>query len=307
MKRLIKILSILIFLSTKSSLFAGDFEDYAWWNKTHNYDGVSPWTSYLKTSAAWFGPNALLPPIMNKALIINQFRLEFRPEFHYSKGDRTLDVFTALHIPLAKNVDFHIHIVPVEYFEMDSATRHQRFVRHIDASGVEGGDFWFGTNFQLLNEEKHGVDILASAYFKTASGTGLEYARYTDAPGYFLSVSFGKFFGGKLNKDIRPFRFYGHLGFYAYQTWDFLHNQNDCVLYGAGAQWNHVFFKAHLELNGYLGYLNNGDRPSILNFRIETNNRTINYHLILQKGIHDYAYQTIGLGWTIQFGKPLSD
>ncbi|MBN2745888.1 MAG: hypothetical protein JXR34_04105 [Bacteroidales bacterium] len=307
MKCRFKILFILFFLTPQFSLHAGDFEDYTWWNKTHNYDGVSPWTSYLKTSAAWFGPNAMAPPSLNKALINNQFRLELRPEFHYSKGDQTVDLFTSLHIPLAKNVDFHIHIVPVEYFQLDSATRHQRYVRHIDASGVEGGDFWFGTNFQIFNEKKHGIDVLASAYFKTASGTGLEYARFTDAPGYYLSFSFGKYVGRNLQKDNRPFRFYGHLGFFAYQTWDFLHNQNDCVLYGAGVQWKNAGIQAHLEWNGYLGYLNNGDRPSVLNFKLGTNNRIVNYHLTLQNGIHDYEYFTMGIGVSVHFGKPISN
>lgn len=286
---------------------AGDFEDYTWWNKTHNWDGITPWINYLKTTSAFFGPNALPVATMNKGMIQTRFSLEFRPEFHYSQADKTTDLYTSLKIPFAKRVDFEAFIVPIEYFTLDSATRYIRSVRHIDASGVQGGDFWFGTNFKLVKQTAKRPDIIASFYFKSASGTGLDYARFTDAPGYYVNFAFGKDLKKK-SESKQQLRIYGQAGFFAYQTWDYLHNQNDCILYGIGLASTSEKYSAFLELAGYLGYMELGDSPLLIRSQLKTNTkRAINYAINLQSGLHDFAYHSVGISIIYSFGKTLED
>jgi hypothetical protein len=296
-----KTLILTILTLATISLRAGDKEDYEWWNNQHNWDGCTHWTRYLNASAAYWGPNALPVPVMNEALISKQFSFEFRPETHLSKGDKTFDLYTSLKIPLAERVDFEVFIVPVEVFEMDTATRNERYVRHIDASGTAGGDFWFGTNFTVLKENKRRPQITASAYFKTASGTGLDYARYTDAPGYYLSFSAGKDFTFNKHND-RTLRLFAQSGFYAYQTWDFLHNQNDCVIYGIGAKYTLPAFWLRAAFAGYIGYFNKGDRPAVLRLQAGTRFKHVNFALKYQAGVHDFKYHSIGLSLILSFG-----
>jgi hypothetical protein len=276
--------------------------DYQWWNALHNYDGYSDWKTYLTTSAGFFGPSALPVPALNKAKIKQQFQLEFRPEYHYSPGDQTANVFTSLTLPLATRVDFEIFLVPVEYFSMDTLTRNERAVRHQEAKGFAGGDFWFGTNFLVLREQDAGIDLTASFYFKTASGTGIEYARYTDSPGYYMLVSAAKSHEVKNN---RSWRFYGQAGFYAYQTYYNLHSQNDCFIYGLGAAYQTPKWESSLEWAGYIGYLNNGDQPSVLRARMQTAGKAWSWGLHMQYGLNDYEYLTMALSMVYSFGKPL--
>jgi len=293
-QKIIAVVLFFFFLSQAEKVYSGDFEDYSWWNAVHHYDGFSPWYYYFNTSSAYFGPNALPVPNLNEALITQKYTFELRPEAQLSKGDKTYNLFTSLKIPLGNKADFEVFLVPIEYFSMDSATRFNRYVRHLDASGFAGGDFWFGTNFQILKNHPTLPDIVASFYFKTASGTGMEYIRYTDAPGYYMNLSFGKdVFQNKEKKTT--LRLFGHGGFYAYQTWDPIHNQDDCLAYGFGAKYSSQTLWIRAVVAGYLGYLNNGDRPAVIRLQMGTQREKLNFALKYQGGIHDFKYQTIGI------------
>ena len=281
---------------------ASELEDYTWWNKRHNYDGFSPWTNYLTTSAAYFGPSALPVPALNRSVVDTTFRFEIRPEYHYSSGDQTRNIFTSLKIPLASRVDFEVFIVPLEYFSLDTLTRYQRAVRHLDAKGFSGGDFWFGTNFQLLRQDRFKFDFMASFYFKTASGLGIDYARYTDAPGYYINFQWGRNFAIGKNKK-QYWRWYGQAGFYAYETYDELHNQNDCIIYGLGISYQHNNWLYRSELYGYYGYLNIGDRPALLKARMDYQCKKMDYALYVQQGLNDFDYTSIGFSFVMKFGK----
>lgn len=298
--RVIRHIVLFLLVINFTTAKAGDFEDYTWWNATHNYDGYSPWYYYLKTSAAYWGPNALPIPYLNQGLISQKYSFELRPEAHLSKGDKTYDLFSSLKIPLGERADFEVFLVPIEHFSMDSVTRHERYVRHIDASGFAGGDFWFGTNFMLLKEKSNRPSIIASAYFKTASGTAMEYIRYTDAPGYYLNLSFGKNIYKSQDKK-NTLRIFGQGGFYAYQTWDPLHNQDDCVSYGLGARFSSESYWIKAALAGYYGYLDNGDRPAVIRFQLGTQREKLNFAVKYQGGIHDFKYQTIGISSIYSF------
>ena len=130
-----------------------------------------------------------------------KFQFEFRPEAHLSKGDDTYNLYTSFIAPLKGVASFEVFLVPSEYYKMDTLIRDERFARNYNAEGYAGGDFWFGTNIQIVKGKKF-PDLLFSAYFKTASGTKLEDARYTDAPTYYLLVNGGKSLMLKKEKNI---------------------------------------------------------------------------------------------------------
>ena len=39
-----------------------------WWNQTHNWDGTTPWTQYMKYSHAYLGPNAIPIPTLQRPI-----------------------------------------------------------------------------------------------------------------------------------------------------------------------------------------------------------------------------------------------
>ncbi len=272
-----------------------------WWGIKHNWDGHTPWFNMMTTSAAYMGPNALPIPQLREGLVENQFQFEFRPEAHFSKGDDTYNLYTSFITPLRGIASFEVFLVPFEYYKMDTITRDERLARSYNAEGHAGGDFWFGTNIQIVKDKRF-PDLLFSAYFKTASGTNLADARYTDAPGYYLLLNAGKSIIINKEKNIQ-LRFFGHLGTFIWQTWSDINSQDDAVVYGIGAriQNSKYFFKA--DFSGYHGYLNNGDRPNAIRMQTGTYNNKLNIIARYQIGINDFDYQTIGVSLIYQFGK----
>ena len=87
-------------------------------------------------------------------------------------------------------------------------------------------------------------------------------------------------------------------GFYAYQTFDLQHLQNDCLLFGAGV--DYVFKKITItqSIGGYNGYLNIGDKPLVYRAAIRFKNKMFDYKLSYERGLHDYDFQKIGVGVT---------
>lgn len=283
-------LTIIISLITSSQISAQ--EDYTWWNIKHNWDGISSWHEMIILSTSYMGPNALPVADGRDGTVSNDFKFKITPEAHLSDGDNTFDFKTSLTIPLNGVADFDIWLVPLEYFVMDTATRDERFARHRDGRGFAGGDFYFGTNIKILQQAKHGMDLSFSTYLKTASGTSLDDARYTDSPGYQIFVSFGK----NLNRDSSKIsRIYGNAGTFVYQTMLGNNLQNDCFLYALGYQLKTTNFEIKTELAGYNGYLNFGDKPMV--FRASVNRKWGDFTLGFnyQHGINDYQYQSFGL------------
>ncbi len=268
-------------------------DDLSWWNKKHNWhSGDEPWFRQMNASASYFGPNALPVPKMREGLISPYYQVEIRPEMHLSKGDDTYDLYTEFQIPFKGVASFEVFLVPIEYYSMDTITRDHRRARSLDPSGFAGGDFWFGTNFQILKDKTYLPDIIASAYYKTASGTNLSNARYTDTPAYYMLINFGK---NIFKNDKFTLRIFGHLGTYIWQTLSNVNSQDDSWVYGIGvsANYNKYFFRT--IFTGYHGYLNNGDRPNVFKAQLGTIKQGLNWQFFYQYGIHDFAYQSVGV------------
>lgn len=264
-------------------------QDFSWWNNTHQWDGVTHWSKYMIISPKYMGPNALPIPDVEKGIIYNDIELEAAVETHFSKGDNTQNLFTSLYYPASKNVAMRLYVVPLEHFKMDTVTRDERRAREKDGEGYAGGDIYFGSTVQLLKDYKNLPNISLSLYCKTASGTNLNSARYTDSPGYFFDLSFGKKFKLKSTDGL----FYGMVGFYSWQIYLNEHFQDDSFLFGVGSDITIKNYIISSSLAGYIGYINNGDRPLVFRASLRKERKYLDYKLSYQLGLHDFNYQTV--------------
>lgn len=280
-------------------------EDFSWWAAIHNWDGHTPWNQYIKMSTSFMGPNAIPVPEVSKGLVDSIAEVEVSGSYHYSKGDKTTDFFMRGYLPLYENrMAVSVDVIPYEWFQTDTIIRDMRAARTRNGKGGAGGDIYLYTNFQIFRSKQHLPDILLRFAFRTASGTNLRNARYTDGSGYFFDISAGKNY--KLNKNILRLFIMG--GFYSYQTQDLQHLQNDCTLYGCGADIHFKNFLFSQSIAGYSGYLNIGDKPMVYRASLRIKNKLIDWKISYQYGINDYDFQRVRVGlvfhYPIKFSEP---
>lgn len=280
--------------------------DYTWWNDAHNWDGVTPWSDYIIMSAANMGPNALpVPEIKNgKTLVSSQAKVAY--QYHHSKGEKTQNIWTEVYFPLfSDRVGINFSMVPFEHFKMDSLTNFERASREQGGEGTAVGDLYIGTYIQLIKNHEKLPDVLLTINLKTASGNMLEAARYTDGPGYYFDLSFGKDYELKANwiDYIRP---YAIAGLYIYQTNRTDYYQNDAVIYGLGVDLSFDKFLFKNSWGGYSGYFGNGDKPMVYRSEVSSNfDQALNYELKFQTGLHDFDYTTISAGIIVKLSKKI--
>lgn len=278
------------------SLFISAQDDYEWWNQIHDWDGYTHWTDYYILSSAFMGPNAL-PVNKNRQGLLKEYsHLEFSVQEHYSRGDNTQNLFAELFVSLMPGkYGVGISMVPLERYDMDTATRDERFARDYDGEGYAIGDVYIYTYIQLLRDHERYPNLLLTITLKTASGSGVDAARYTDTPGYAFDLSYGKEFK-RNGKVIQSFYPYMMMGFYSYQTNIPNNFQDDAFLYSIGFKTKMKKITIDNELSGYFGYLGNGDRPLLYRLYIKgTTNNKLNYGFSYQLGLNDFDYNTFSL------------
>ena len=286
--------TVFIFVLLIQSAYLFGQTNYSWWNHKHDWDGISHWSKYMILSPGYLGPNALPVPDMNTGRLTSDARFELGVEGHYSEGDRTANIYTDLYVPLfSDRVSFQISYRPIEIYKTDTLTRDIRRSREYEPSGFSYGDIYTSTLIQIIRDHTYLPDLTISANIKTASGTNLEGARFTDTPGYWFDATLGKDFRIN-NSSLEYIRIYGKGGFYVYQTFDDLHFQNDAILYGAGIGFGLENLSIQNQLTGFHGYFNNGDRPVVYRLIIEGNSSSsLTYKVLFQQGLHDYSYTTL--------------
>ena len=277
-------------------------QDYTWWNETHNWDGHTPWTNYITTNTAHMGPNALPVPEVNQGTTRKKTELKVGTDLHFSPGDKTQNPNTSLYLPLyTPKVGLQLQIVPIEFYQTDTITRDFRAARNRSGKGYAVGDFYISTFVQVVENHKTLPDIMLSINLKTASGNKFSDARFTDAPAYYMDLSFGKNYTLNASKNI-TLRPYLMGGFYVWQMRGFTQPQNDALLYGLGAKLATDHFTLFSSLAGYHGYLKNGDSPLVFRANFRTNFKgRINYSLRYQKGIKDFPFNTFSLNFITKF------
>lgn len=278
-------------------------QDFGWWNEANDWDGTSPWRSYLTLAPAFLGPNALPVPEVQNGLIEQRTILRLAADGHFSEGDDTQNLFVEFSVPLfSDRVALNLQYVPFEVYHMTTRTRDERSARDFDGRGTAAGDIYVSTHVQLLRDHAKLPDVLLTINLKTASGNQLDAARYTDTPGYFFDVSVGKTYA--LGEGLRSVRPHVMAGFYVWQTYQDLFYQNDAILFGLGADLNFRDFTVTNALGGYSGYLGEGDRPLVYRLTMESRlERRFNYLLRFQRGITDFPYTSVRLGGTLRLGK----
>jgi hypothetical protein len=287
-----KIIVLAIIASFSTHLIAQ--EDFTWWGEKHNWDGFRHWTAYTKLTSKFMGPNALPVPDSKKGILPNQTTLKLAGEGHFSDGDNTQNLFSSFYLPMfSERIGLQLEMVPVEFYKMDDKTRDERISREFVSEGRTVGDLYIATFIQLTKDHKKLPDMVLGINFKTASGANLDAARFTNTPGYFFDLSASKeiTFNSKRISSIRP---HALAGFYVYQTYLENNYQNDAFMYGLGIDVNSKKVTYEASLNGYVGYLNEGDRPMVARLGIGSNNAEIaNYGIRLQQGIFHQQYTTI--------------
>jgi len=285
---------IFILLLLLPAVIANAQTDYSWWVQIHHWDGHTSWMKYLTYSAQYFGPNALPVPEVSKGNVGTRGTAEFAADGHFGKGDNTQNVFTKVYYPVVgKLIAIEAYVVPIEHFKMDTATRDIRAARIKSGEGTAGGDVYFATILQLVKNKKF-PDVALRMACRTASGTNVSAARYTDAPGYFFDLSFGKEYRHE-SSFIRAVRPYAMLGFYCWQTNSDDHRQDDSFLYGAGIDCSSPKLTLSASVGGYAGYLKDNDRPAVARISMFKNGNHFNYGISLQAGLHDYPYNSVRL------------
>ncbi|MFT5667411.1 MAG: hypothetical protein ACI9DK_001605 [Vicingaceae bacterium] len=287
-----KIIVLAIIASFSTHLIAQ--EDFTWWGEKHNWDGFRHWTAYTKLTSKFMGPNALPVPDSKKGILPNQTTLKLAGEGHFSDGDKTQNLFSSFYLPMfSERIGLQLEMVPVEFYKMDDKTRDERISREFVSEGRTVGDLYIATFIQLTKDHKKLPDMVLGINFKTASGANLDAARFTNTPGYFFDLSASKeiTLNGKRISSIRP---HALAGFYVYQTYLENNYQNDAFMYGLGIDVNSKKVTYEASLNGYVGYLNEGDRPMVARLGIGSNNaEKANYGIRLQQGIFHQQYTTI--------------
>lgn len=291
----------LLFILQTPYLFAQ--EDYSWWVEKHNWNNAKPWYMALNIAPKYMGPNALPVPQVNNGKLPEKSSIKLGFEAHRSTGDDTNNAFVDVYFPLfGKRVGLQLQMYPYEHYKMDTITRDLRKARDYDGEGTAVGDIYVGTHIQLLENKIYWPDIALSINIKTASGMNLDAVRYTDTPGYFFDLSFGKSFD--TNGFIETIRPHAMGGFYVYQTFHPIYKQNDCILYGIGTDVTTKKFTLTNALGGYQGYVGNGDAPMVYRATLTTKfNSRLNAEVRFQKGLTNYGYTSVRVCCLINLSK----
>jgi hypothetical protein len=277
---------LFIIITTSIASDKGQAQDADWREKM----------KYLMYSPRYFGPNAFPLPELRSGRLGTRWEAELKGEYHEYEGDRVKDVYTRLFVPVAEGrAGLEISCVIYEYYNMTEETVEERHAagRYWDAGAH--GDVIVSSFYQLLRNEKWS-DIMLEASLKTASGNRLADARYTDAATYWFNLNIGRYLYKNSNHPSY-LRIHGLAGFYCWMTNDIIHRQNDAILYSAGISGSHKNLAFDVDITGFYGYKNNGDRPLQLRVRLNYEYRNNILSFRYKHGMKDCLYNCFSLAY----------
>jgi hypothetical protein len=290
MNRAIRI-GLLLSIGTTSS-FTLSAQTLQEWAQTVNWDGVSHWSKYIKSSAAYMGPNALPVPFIGNGSVDSNTWIAGTGHFHFSKGDKTQNIAFYGNYPIVKDVvTIDVAYIPVEHYRMSDAVKKERHVyyTHYD-SKLAKGDVYLNGTVRFMKKWEKSIQLAVRFGFRLPSSNKLEAARFTDNMGYYADLSFGR----PLSTHLK---WIGMAGIYVWQLTGDGHRQNDAFLFGTGLEWNKNKWKVQSSVAGYLGYLlNSGDKPVVVRAHAEKKFNHAAVLLRLQQGIKDFKYSSVEAG-----------
>tara|TARA_B100000900_G_scaffold224725_1_gene190657 strand:- start:1160 stop:2014 length:855 start_codon:yes stop_codon:yes gene_type:complete len=257
-----------------------------WWNNTHNWDGATPWTHYMKFSHAYLGPNAIPIPTLQ------------RYDRSYFKGSSQLslikeDSFLSLHNELhwdRGHTQIHITHQSIEFYQTSAELRDYRISRDENSEGVLAGDVLIDISTRIWKKEQGAVWF--TFHTKTAAGP-LPQARFTDAPGYAFFFSHQNTLSpiGNWVPTLTT-----EAGFQVYQTHWVDYPQNDGFLGNIGLQLqkDETYFSARLRT--FTGYFLDGDWPRLLEIQWQNDLSFGQTQLGWTRGLNDYPFSFLTVG-----------
>ncbi len=247
-------------------------------------------------SPRYFGPTAFPFPELRSGLSPTRYEVELRGQYHHYSGDKTKDLYARVLLPIFKGkAGVEVSCIIVEDYKLTPETRDERYAVETESPISYNGDIVVSAFFQILKSKKW-MDVLASMTLKTASGSRVCDARYTDAAAYWFDVNVGRDLW-KNQSGTATLRAQALVGFYCWMTNNIVHRQNDAISYGGGLTGTYRNFTLSTDLTGFHGYENNGDRPLILrnNLRYEFKKNIVSFRY--NHGMKDYLYDNFSLGY----------
>ena len=260
-----------------------------------------------KIAPAYFGPNAFPVPDMLDGRTSSKLKFGFYGDCYLGTttgrvaDDVTGDLSVKLTIPLfTPKVNLSVWMPLFEAFhtsaELNTLRRLPEPYSTSDLRGMDVGDLYVSTDVQILNQERHKVDMTARAALKTASANEFPKARCYDAPGYFFDVAVGR--GFEFSKESN-LRLAVSTGLLCWQTDN--GRQNDAVMYGVMVKYRLKRWEVDATFGGYVGWENDGDRPMTLKANLSYHIDNLSLRLGYQVGFHDWPYHQIRVGASYAF------
>lgn len=287
---------LVCFLFVIVSTISAQAQDFEWWSRNVNWDGISPWNKYIIYNAANLGPNALPVPRLSNGRIDSLNSVSISTMYHHMKGDHTGNfALYGNYVIVNDRISLDAFWVPFEVFNVTHQLKEQRKVVHhayYKTSAI--GDVHINFNINLLNKIKDKVQLSLRTGYRYATSTRYEAARMTNAPGYYFDVSASRKFHPQ-----SKWMYAAMAGMYVWQLP--LGLQNDAFLFGGGIEYNNKQFQLQTNITGYLGYMKNGDQPIVYRLRAGRNKKGMNWFAQFQQGLHDFKYTTGEVGGKFVF------
>ncbi len=285
--------SILALLLLAGGGMTGWAQTPEWWSENVQWDGVTPFQHYLELTPRGMGPNAMPVPDLHQSWdTVTSFTVSAAS--HFRKGEVTLNADMDLRWQPSPWVRLRIHLVPLEWYQTSHALKTFRRIHFLSYDHQwAGGDFYVETAVRIPPAWIPAVRTELRVGMKTASGTNLGAARYTDTPGYFFDLGMA----GQLFRHPE-LAWETMLGFYAYQTYEDAHRQNDCILYGGSLGWTPSKWSVRGGMKGYWGYFNAGDRPLVAQIEARWGAVDAPWQWVISgsTGLSDWPYTSLQCG-----------
>ncbi|MFN3530149.1 MAG: hypothetical protein ACK417_09555 [Bacteroidia bacterium] len=270
--------------------------DYSFWEQNVGWDGQTHWSHYIIRSPRHMGPNALPIPIQREPRLDSSWQFELVGEFHQAPGDYTQNPYVFIRLPLAPGrVALDLTWRPMEWFQTDEQVRDFRRARGEGGRGSSPGDVWITTVVQLLrqNDDGSGLNLTLNVAVKTTAGKNLENARHTNTPGYIFDLHAGKSWK-RQGSLINRISLFGNGGLWVWQ--EGLAQQNDAFNYGIRAEFEHGPWRLGTGFTGYIGWINNGDRPYAARGDLQYHTNRLFYLLGYQHAFQDLTTHMLRAG-----------
>ena len=275
---------------------------YAFWIRNVNWDGYTSWQNYIRRSPAYMGPNALALPeavggMHTGIALTGKWQGELAQEWHRGVSpyrENTVNPVLTLSVPLVPGqASLEVHWRPYEWWSTDTVVRDLRNARWEEPRGRNTSELWILNRWQVparfLGPR---TPVTLGWGIKTTAGKGLENARHTNMPAYWLEVRTGR--------SYPRWSWWTQQGFLVWQ--ESVGGQNDAWTCALGVTTKSGPWTLATQLQSISGYFNQGDRPWFLRteaaYQPPAQGR---FYLRYQHALHDLPCHTWRVGYSVTF------